>query len=360
MEAALRHLEALVGCDTRNPPRAIDPGGPLFQYLGEFLFRQGFSVEVSDHGEGCVSLFARRGAPRLLWNFHVDTVPVAGGWTSDPHRLEVRDGRAIGLGACDVKGAAACMLSALERAQGDAALLFTSDEEAGDDRCVRLFLARGLPFEGAVIGEPTGCRAVLAHRGMAAVSGIFHGTGGHASAPRALVDSAIHEAVRWGALALAIAREEEAREVGGLAGIRFNLGILQGGQKSNMIADRADLRFAVRSRPGEDPLTVTARLQACADDGRVTWLPGFVGPPLPAPGQPAATALADQLGLECGPPVDFWSEASLFSAAGLPSLVYGPGGIAQAHAPDEWVALDQLGQAIAAYQRILSAEEQAG
>jgi len=354
---ALDHLKDLVGFDTRNPPRAIPAA--LFDHLQSRLAGKDFAIETKDHGAGCLSLFARRGEPRLIFNFHLDTVPAADGWSGDPFLLRVDSERAIGLGACDVKGAAAAMLAALDGTDAPAALLFTTDEEAGDDRCIREFLhTNRQSWRGAVVAEPTNCKAVIAHRGLATASGLFRGIAGHGSAERALTDSALHEAVRWASRALAAVEEERDRAVGGLTGLRFNLGVLHGGTKSNMIADSAQLRFGVRSRPGEDPRQVVMRLQSLAPDpARVAWEPGFAGPSLPAPGgEAAARAFASELGLPVGDAVDFWSEAALFAEAGFPSLVFGPGSIAQAHAADEWVALAQLRDAEATYRRILDAE----
>src|SRR5690625_3500755 len=108
LTAALGHLEALVGFDTQNPPRNIDTGG-IFDYLRRHL--PGFEIEVNDHGAGAVSMLAVRGRPRRLFNVHLDTVPVSSGWQRDPHRLVVENDRAYGLGACDIKGAAAALRS---------------------------------------------------------------------------------------------------------------------------------------------------------------------------------------------------------------------------------------------------------
>ncbi|MCC6553173.1 MAG: acetylornithine deacetylase [Polyangiaceae bacterium] len=354
-------LERLVACDTRNPPRAIDAGG-IFEVLAAAL-GPGFSIAVTDLGEGCVSLLATRGAPSLVFNVHVDTVPADAGWARDPLRLEVDGDRAIGLGACDVKGAAACLVVAAREARGDAALLFTSDEEAGQSRCVRHFLDARPALRGAVIAEPTSCRAVVEHRGIASCLGEFRGTAGHASAARALEDSALHEAVRWAARALALAGEREARRYKDLAGIRFNLGVLQGGTKANMIASSAALRFGARPLPDQRPEDLIAELTALAPrPDRVAWQTTFLAPPLPAPLPGAAVgarvdealALARELGLPAGAPVDFWTEAALFSAAGIPSIVYGPGSITLAHAPGEWVALSDLAEATSTYQRLLA------
>lgn len=138
LQSTLVHLKALLGFDTRNPPRAIDTGG-IFDYLRAQL--PGFNVEVSDHGAGAVSLFATRGTPKLLFNVHLDTVPDSKQWNASPFELRVTGDRAIGLGACDIKGAAAALLAAANASGGDVALLFTTDEEGADPRCVRAFLA---------------------------------------------------------------------------------------------------------------------------------------------------------------------------------------------------------------------------
>jgi acetylornithine deacetylase len=357
---ALALLERLVAFDTRNPPRLIDRGG-IFACLIEAL-GPGFSCSIEDLGDGCVSLFAVRGAPRRLFNVHVDTVPADAEWTTDPHRLIVANDRAIGLGAADIKGAAACLVTAARQTTGDLALLFSSDEEAGSSRCVKDFLDRHPSWEGAVIGEPTRCRAVLEHRGIATATATFHGTAGHGSAARALTDSAIHEAVRWSARALAFAEESEAVRYKSLAGIRLNLGVLTGGTKANMIASSATLRFGARPRPDQRPEALLATLTALAErSDRVAWQPGFLAPPLPAPlaggdteaRVAEASALAAALGIEVADPVDFWTEAALFSVRGIPSVVYGPGDIAQAHTAGEWVTLADLARAVADYRRIL-------
>ncbi len=196
LAGVLSRLDRLVSFDTRNPPRAIDRGG-IFAYLAEAL-GAGFSCEITDLGEGCLGLLAVRGAPRLLFNVHVDTVPADPAWTGDPLGMRIDGDRAVGLGVCDIKGAAACLLEAVHRVPAaDVALLFTSDEEAGSSRCVRSFLSGPHGFQRVVVAEPTRCRAVLEHRGIATCHGAFRGVGGHASAPRALADSALHEAVRW-------------------------------------------------------------------------------------------------------------------------------------------------------------------
>ncbi len=347
LQSILPHLEALVSFDTRNPPRAITTGG-IFDYIRAQL--PDFRVEVNDHGAGAVSLFAVRGTPTRLFNVHVDTVPSSPHWSTDPLALRVTDERAIGLGACDIKGAAAGLIAAAQATKGDAALLFSSDEEANDPRCVDAFLSAGHGFRDVIVAEPTGCEAVLAHRGISAVRMQFRGKAGHASGAGVLDESALHHAVRWGSRALEFIAMESHRRFGGLTGLRFNIGRIEGGIKANVIAPAAELRFGFRPLPSHDLDQLHAAFRGfAAPDAVEVYEETFRGPSLPA-GDTAtaedrrlrARDLADALGLPVGNAVDFWTEASLFSRAGLTALVFGPGAIAQAHTADEWVALEQL------------------
>ncbi|MEO6263798.1 MAG: acetylornithine deacetylase [Luteimonas sp.] len=355
----LRHLEALVSFDTRNPPRAIGSGG-IFDYIRAQL--PYFRVEVTDHGDGAVSLLAARGHPTRVFNVHLDTVPSSPAWTVDPLKLRVTHDRAIGLGACDIKGAAAGLLAAAMATKGDAAFLFNSDEEANDARCIDAFLATDHGFAGAIVAEPTRCEAVLAHRGISSVLLRFKGEAGHASGAAALEASALHQAMRWGARALDFVESETHRRFGGLTGLRFNVGRVEGGIKANMIAPSAEVRFGFRPLPSQDIDELHVRFGGFAGpDALERYAETFRGPSLPAGDvamaeerRLAARDLADELGLPIGNAVDFWTEASLFSRAGMNVLVFGPGDIAQAHSADEWVALDQLATAAAHYHRLLA------
>jgi acetylornithine deacetylase len=375
---SLEHLEALVGFNTQNPPRAIDDDG-LFAYLRDQL--DGFDVDLWDLGDGCLGLHAVRGEPDLLFNFHVDTVPASDDWSSDPFDLRVADGRAVGLGACDIKGASACMLAAVERldASTDLALLFTSDEEAGSSRCVRHFLTESHGYDGVIVAEPTGAKAVAEHRGIMTATGHFSGRAGHASDPRALEDNALHRLTRWADAALAYAEDQQEEQFRNLNGIRFNIGRIEGGVKPNVIAPEATVRFGFRPRPDQRMEKVFDEICGLANGARaasppesentnsgagkaarapVDWEEGFVAPPLPADpdDRGAGRRLADNLGLPVAQPVDFWTEAALFSEAGYPTVVFGPGDIAQAHTADEWVALDQLAAVTDAYLDILEVD----
>ncbi|MGY6554750.1 MAG: acetylornithine deacetylase [Wenzhouxiangella sp.] len=350
----LEHLAVLVACDSQNPPRVIAPDSAMFVHAAAVLEGAGFALGWEDYGDGHINLFARRDAARTLFNCHLDTVPIGEAWTRPPLELTVENGKAYGRGVCDIKGAAAVLLSVAEQTDQPMAILFSSDEEGAGSCCIRRFLesADHRDFDQVVVSEPTQCRAVLAHRGYLSVKGHFRGVMGHSSEPRALADNANHRAAHWTAAALdyCAAEAEAGRQT------CFNLGLFNGGTKSNVIAGDARLHYSARLGPGQSNEALFDALKALAGaEAWAQWEIPFSGPPLPASGRDdvAARAFCERHGLEIGEPVGFWTEASLFSAAGLPALVLGPGDIAQAHAIDEWIALDQLERVEALYRRIV-------
>jgi acetylornithine deacetylase len=202
---------------------------------------------------------------------------------------------------------------------------------------------------------------VLAHRGISSVKVEFAGRAGHASGSDALAHSAVHRALHWGARALDHVKSFDHARFGGLSGLRFNIGRIEGGIKANVVAPACELRFGMRPLPSQDVDALHAIFRVLAGgDGNATYTETFRGPALPSGDVAAAEQrrleardLADELGLPIGNAVDFWTEASLFSQAGMTALVYGPGDIAQAHSADEWVSLGELQRYADSIARIL-------
>ena len=354
IEPLLNHLKSLIECDSQNPPRAITPDDGMFVHARAVLKAAGFSVSVTDYGDGHVNLFARRGESNLLFNCHLDTVPIGEGWTRPPLALTLEGEKAYGRGVCDIKGAAAALLALAESTDARMAILFSSDEEGAGGCCVRRFLDNPAHyrFNKVVVCEPTGCEAVLAHRGFLSVKGRFTGIAGHSSEGRALADSAIHRIARWTTAALDYCQVEadDGRPT------CFNVGLASGGTKSNVIAGEANLHYSARLGPGQCNEELLAHLSGLGGaEEYANWHVPFSGPPLPAAGQDEkeVRAFCERQQVPIGEPVDFWTEASLFSAAGMPALVLGPGNIAQAHTADEWVTLEQLDCALRTYKRIV-------
>jgi len=356
--ALLTTLAELVACDTQNPPRKIDGDSDIFRVCREMV-GDGFNIRTWDHGDGHVSWYAVKGKPKVLFNVHLDTVPNGDGWTSDPLQLAQRDGRVYGRGACDIKGAAAILLTLAQQGARNLALLFTTDEEGAGGCCVDRFLEAGeaAKYSQVIVAEPTGCKAVLQHRGYLSVKTWFHGVPGHSSEARALNDSANHRMAEWAAGALAIARSMKTSDED--PGSCLNVGIIDGKGKSNVIAGETFVHWSARLRPGESNDHFLQAMKSCVPVGaEVKWEVPFAGEPLPANGRDstAAQQFCRHAGLEAGAAVDFWTEAALFSAAGLPVAVLGPGHIVQAHVVDEWVEVAQLERAFGLYGDLVQAD----
>jgi acetylornithine deacetylase len=295
------------------------------------------------------------GRPRLVINAHVDTVPPNAGWSRDPYAARVDGGRVYGLGACDTKGAIASLLCALDEAPArDLAVVLSGDEE-NTGTALRAFLERerSLIFDvaRAIVCEPTSCRAGTRHRGILAVEAAVDGRGGHSSRademPAALADAA--------RLAVAFAdwglRHRE-RGPTGFQGMCMNVARLDGGIAFNVVPEAARLCVSVRPPPGSDVDAVRAELFALAAE----VLPRAR---LTAPvANPSFTSRAPQqfpTALGVAAPIDlaFWTEAALWAAAGVDCVVWGPGDIAQAHAPDEFVSVAELERARAVFATVL-------
>ena len=306
-------LARLIAVDTHNP------GGDerqLCTLLAEELRARGGEVrlvEVPRDGAVGAYVLATWGKPRLLVNAHVDTVPVNAGWSDDPFRARVAEGRVIGLGACDTKGAIAAVLSALDAAPPrDLAIAFTGDA-ARTGTLLRALLERErgalADVRHAIVCEPTSvprrAHAIAASCGSRRASAAAAGT---ARAPttrrRRWVDAA--------RLALAFADwGQRQREVGplGFRGMCLNVAKLDGGVAFNVIPDEATVTLSVRPPPGSDVDAVRKELYALALDlnPRVQLVV-----PMANPSFHTRDAAAFPAALGVGAPVDlaFWTEAA--------------------------------------------------
>jgi acetylornithine deacetylase len=350
----LKHLEGLVAFDTQNPPRSLTAESPIFGWICDVLGAD-FEIGITDHGLGRISMLAVRGKPSLLFNVHLDTVPVIEGSRFPALELTRDEGRVYGRGSCDIKGAAACLLDIAGATDEPMALLLTTDEEGASGCCVSEFVSSGQSrvFKQVVVAEPTDCLAVMSHRGYLSVKGEFSGKSGHSSEPRALKDNALHKLSSWVAAAV-----EKAEQMD-IEGRRpcFNVGEVHGGIKSNVIADQANLHWSARLSPGDSNENFLKLMAALDASDSAQWHVPFSGPPLPTGGNDTsqADAFVERLGLEPGPAVNFWTEAALFAQAGIPAIVLGPGNIAQAHVQDEWVSIEQLERALTIYTDLVKA-----
>ncbi|HET6148485.1 MAG TPA: M20/M25/M40 family metallo-hydrolase [Polyangia bacterium] len=351
-------LAELVSFDTQNP---MGRERPLCDKLASDLRALGAAaVDVADVGAHAY-VYARFGAapPRLLLNAHVDTVPANSGYTTAPHALTARDGRLVGLGAADTKGAIAAILCALasRRPAAPLGVLFSGDEERSGS-CMRAFLdsphARGL--ERAVVCEPTSCRVGARHRGIGAAEASTTGPGGHSSR----VDFVANPIAILARAAVALddfARQQRDQGPEGFRGICLNVAAIGGGIAFNVIPTRGSLLLSLRPAPGTVVADVMAeierRARAAVAPHPLQWEVRKVNPAFTTRDLPAFEPL---LGARARQPVDlaFWTEAALLSEAGIDAVVFGPGDIAQAHATDEFVAPAELEKAQAAFEEMLA------
>jgi len=354
-------LAELVAFDTQNPS---GDERAMVQRLAVELDALGAArVEAFAAGEhhGVFAVFGS--SPSLLLNAHVDTVPANAGFTSRPHDLVFREGKLLGLGAADTKGAIACILGALEtcritgRAVRDVAVLFSGDEESGG-RVMREFLAseRADGLTHAIVCEPTDCRIGVRHRGIAAATATAQSSGGHSSraddlgAPVVVAARAAVALHAWG-------QRYRSRGPAGYEGLCVNVAAIDGGVAFNVVPSRAVLTVSFRPWPGGDVVALLdeAKTEACAAAApdSLGWEVSFANPPLAT--RDVAQFARWLPSLLRGGTVDlqFWTEAALLPPAGIDAVVFGPGSIAQAHAPDEYVELAQLIEAHDTFVEIL-------
>lgn len=373
-------LDRLVAFDTVSHRSNL----PLVEWVAARLAEAGVTAELVADATGTkanlLAVIGPRGVPGVLLSAHVDVVPVEGqAWTRPPFRLTAAGGRLYGRGTTDMKGFVAC---AIEAALAAAArplaapliLALSHDEEVGCrgvgtliDRLGALIRA-GLPRPRiCIVGEPTSMRVAVGHKGKVALRSVCTGRAAHSSsAPRTV--NAIDLAAD---LVLAIRAEAARAAAQGpfdpdyeVAHSTLHAGRIAGGVQVNIVADSAVVDWEVRSLAGDDPAPRLARIAAAMDgalaparrlapEAAVATLRQWDYPGLDTP--PAAPVVAEVQALagSGGTPVKvaFGTEGGLFAdRLGIPTVICGPGSMAQGHIADEWIEAAEL----AAAQRMLA------
>ena len=300
---------------------------------------------------------------------HTDVVPVAGqAWTGDPFTLRVADGRAYGRGAVDMKGFDALALALLPDMLAAGLkrpihILLSYDEETtclGSMDGIARF-GDGLPRPAAVIvGEPTGMEVADAHKSIVTCLTTVHGHEAHSARP-ALGANAVSAACDLvaGLNRIADLMIERGDPSGRFdpASTTVHVGTIQGGTARNILAKECRFLWEYRGLPDLDPAEIPRlfaaevervtreRLNRYGAFGRIETLEEVDIPGLaPEPGSAAERLCLRLAGRNHTVAVPYATEAGRFQAAGLPTVVCGPGDIAQAHQPDEFITLDALGQ----------------
>lgn len=363
MDDVARLLGELIALPTHHATRPEDGGDELAlcRHLAPLLEARGADeVTVVETGRASGGpggyVLARWGTPRLLVNAHVDTVPANSGWSRDPWTPAIVDGRLYGLGACDTKGAIAAALCAAERVRPrDVAFLFSGDEEKGT-AAVHHFLASPARagIERAIVCEPTARRAGVAHRGVLAARATVHAEGGHSSRADHL-PAPIVTMARLATLLDHLGKKFRGLGPEGMHGLCMNVAALEGGVAFNVIPSAASLLWSIRPWPGFDRASWDALIGGAlaALDAEVALEVTLDHAPFAGGGEAVRALVRDHARAFVA--LDFWTEAALYEEAGIDAVVIGPGDIAQAHAADEFVTVDDLRWAVDLFAAALAA-----
>jgi acetylornithine deacetylase len=375
-----RWLETLVAFDTtsRNSNLAF------IETARDWLRKHGVDARLVHNDEQTkadlfATLPAQDGGEQggIVLSGHTDVVPVDGqAWTSDPFTLREQDGRLYGRGACDMKGFIATALSmvpeflSMPRKQ-PLHLAFSYDEEvgcAGAPYMLADLRARGIRPDGCVVGEPTGMQVVVAHKGINLYRCRVHGKAAHSSLTTQGCN-AIEYAARLICHIRDVADSYKAKgPYDTFYDVPFSTmttNLIHGGIAINTIPDACEFSYEFRNLPGIAPSDMQHEVQRYVDEillprmqaefpqARIDIEQGASAPGLEASEQAAITQLVRALTRDTATrKVAYGTEAGLFQGIGIPTVVCGPGHIAQAHKPDEFVAVDQLNACEAFLRRI--------
>lgn len=373
-------LAELVAFDTTSHRSNL----PLIEFVEDYLARHGVAARrVSGETDEKANLYATIGpADRagVMLSGHTDTVPVSGqNWTVEPFRLTADGERLYGRGTTDMKGFLAAVLAAVpELVAADLAvpvhLAFSHDEETG---ClgVRTLLTdlaeQPVRPAACLVGEPTSMRPATAHKGKLAVRLHVRGRACHSGmAPEGV--NAIHAAARLATRVEKMAAEKATRgpfdERFAIPHTTLQVGTIQGGTALNIVPQDCWLDVEIRNVPADDPEALLGELMALAAslEGEMRETHPEAGirlePLHDYPGLSMADdhalvefilSLLDERELER---IGYGAEAGLFQRElGIPTVICGPGSMAQGHQPDEFVTRDQLARCEAFLGRLIAA-----
>ncbi|MGB0922079.1 MAG: acetylornithine deacetylase [Alphaproteobacteria bacterium] len=388
VDSALQELEKLVAFDTvsRNSNLA------LINYAADLLKNAGAHVELLPNAAGDKANLLATLGPRdvpggIVLSGHTDVVPVDGQpWDSDPFQLVRKGDKVYGRGTSDMKGFIACALAAARNVRAETLakplhFAFSYDEEVGCEGCLDMVarLAGHLPTPAlCLVGEPTEMKVVNAHKGIAAFATTVTGHEAHSSRTHAGINAVSYAAQLVAALDdLA----QEMRAKGDPSG-RFDppftsvhIGRFTGGTALNIIPRRAVIDWEIRALPSQNVGELVAMFEGAAkkvdaamlarvaasralgedvaDDVGVSTQPGALVPGLaPHPISDAETLAMKLAGQNEVHAVSYGTEAGHFQQAGVPTIVCGPGSIAQAHKPNEFIAISELAATMQLLDRV--------
>ncbi|RLM16638.1 acetylornithine deacetylase [Gibbsiella quercinecans] len=358
-----RDLASLVAINTENPPGREREAA---ECIHSWLVAAGFDLTLSEYAPGRTNVIARleNGAgPCFAFNTHIDVVPAGNGWSQDPFTLTERDGKLYGRGACDAKGPLVAMLEAMrmlaanrESWRGTLMGIFVADEEVASEGAK--FYVREAPakIDYAVIGEPTSNSTYSAHKGSLRPLVRVHGVTAHSGTPE-LGENAIFRAAQLLGLVEQAHNQQVRCRCHPLVGAAsLTVTRIAGGHADNVLPDSCDLLLDRRLVPGEDQQQVEQELRdllALAEEkfgvksDIVTFKPttgGATETPADEAIVQAGLAACRKHGQPDPGPFGFQGGCDLvhFRSLGTKGVVIGPGALAVAHKPDEFVPVSEF------------------
>jgi acetylornithine deacetylase len=364
------------------PTVSRDSNLDLIHYARDHLRKLGADVRLTfDDERRKANLFAtlwQSGEPGIVLSGHTDVVPVAGqNWDSDPFEMIEKDGRLYGRGTADMKSFIALALAlapefAARKLKTPLHFALSYDEEVGClgvGRLIEDLASAGIRPSSCIVGEPTLMKPVIAHKGKQSYRCTVRGLTVHSAyAPHGV--NAVEAAAEAVAYLKSMARRH--RDSGpfdrsfDIAHTTVHTGVMRGGTALNIVPHECTFDFEFRYLPGDNPQSLLHEFKEyliTALEPEMKAVHREAGfqveqlseiPALDTGAETEIVALAHELSC-CGEigKVSYGTEAAHFQTAAIPTVVCGPGSIAQAHKPNEYVTLEQVAQCEAFLRRLM-------
>ncbi len=364
-------LADLVGIDSVNPAYGGRGEKGIEDYVASWLAERGIAYRIQPVASGRSNVVARLGPasePALLLEAHMDTVSTVGWAEGSPFELKERNGRLYGRGACDTKASLACFMLATsffhrnpQRLKGALVFVASVDEENEQAGAYELAkLKSELGISRAITGEPTRSDVVSKHKGVGRYGIATTGKAAHGSNPELGVNAVYQAARICGELerlgeGLDRRVASDAMEKG-----TVNLGRIDGGSGFNIVPDRCRLDIDRRFGVLESAAEARAELEAICRREPGSELTVFLERP-PLRGEKSASFVSEFLAAAQRAEVNiaerqtsYMTNAVAYESAGIPSVVFGPGDIAQAHKSDEFIAVGEMERSLSILIHLLS------
>lgn len=367
-------LETLVSLNTENPPgRELEAA----KFLAGALESFGCEVTLDEFEPGranVIATYVNGAGPTFAFNSHIDVVPAGADWQYDPFVPRIADDKLYARGACDAKGPIAAMVIAVAELimapgtwSGTLMAIFVADEEVGSAGAKHFAAITEQAIDYVVVGEPTSNQPVIAHKGSLRPIVRIHGKSAHSGTPD-LGINALYEAAKLVGLVERTHRQVKCHHHHLVGNASLTITRLNGGHADNVVPDRCDLMLDRRMVPGESEAQVRSEIQAMLDLAAsefglhaeiVEWKATTGGAseteqshPVVAATVEAARRVAANGEVDIG---GFQGGCDLvhFRKLGANGVVIGPGSLAVAHQPEEFVPLAELESAVGLYRDIV-------